>query len=157
MAIVRSPSEISLTSNLRQDLLRRLVESAGFSVASGVLYAALTALGFEVVSLGTHFVFGATLPWLLQLVVLPNSLGTTPIPSHTLRITETHVSLERYGVEDGRLARPVSVRKEPWWSPWEGIVLRGADGRLRLRRAAFGSLEVRALEALLGTAGARQP
>ena len=157
MAIVRSPSEISLTSNLRQDLLRRLVESAGFSVASGLLYSALTAMGVGAASLGTHFVLGATVPWLMQLVVLPNSLGATPIPSHTLRITETHVSLERYGVEYGRVARPVSVRKEPWWSPWDGIVLRGADGRLRLRRAAFGALEVRALEALLGTAGAGQP
>jgi len=154
VAIVRSPSEISVTSDLRQDLQRRVAESVGVSVASGALFAVLTLLEISTVSLATHFVVGAALPWLSQLLVLPNSLGAAPIPSHTLRITETHVVLERYGVEYGRVARPVVVRREPWWSPLEGVVLRGVDGRLRLRRRAFGATEERALATLLSAADA---
>jgi hypothetical protein len=155
MAIVRSEGEIRVSSDLRQDLRRRLAESAAVAMAGGVVYAVLTSVGLVRPSLTFHIIVGAALPWIRQLFALPNVLGARPLPSHTVRITDAHVTLEKYGVEYGRLSRPVILRRGRWWSPLVGDVLRGADGRLWLRPRALGAAELRTLEALLGDADPR--
>lgn len=149
LAIVRSHGEIRITSDLRQDVRRRLAESAALGVGGGALHAVLASLGVDAASLTSHLVAGAALPWIMQLLMLPNSLGAPPIPSHAVRITETHVALEKYGVEYARISRPVVVRREPWWSLRDGVVLRAADGLIRLRPRALGAAELRTVETVL--------
>ena len=149
MPIVRSPDEVRVTSRLRDDLRRRAYDTLVVGGVAAVAYWAAPLLGVTISELRAHFWLPMLLPWIGQLLVLPNSLGADVRPSFALRISRDAVSLERYGIPDARVARPAVLVHRRWWSPFSGSILRGTDRDLRLPDRVFGEAEYRTLDALL--------
>lgn len=111
MSIVRTTEEIRVSCSLREDLWRRAHESGSLLVCGLALLIGAHLLGFDFARFRPHLIFAAAVPWILQLIQLPNSLGASPLPSYTVRITAEFVALERYGIEMRRIRRPVTLTR----------------------------------------------
>jgi hypothetical protein len=154
VTLSRSSSDLTIESNLRHDLARRARESVAVSVTLAAIAVALPLLGVGLP--GTwpqHVAFSVVLPWVGQLLMLPNVIGKHPLPSWRLRFTAETITLERYGWSEGTIARPASFRRTRGRLLRQEVVLESASGELRMPANALDNRDWQKVAALLHAQG----